>query len=136
RPPLPGQEHPGLGVSEQLQEVLVQAALRLRLYGVLNQPAYLHTALGTSEFRFVDPEDEGNMQALVQILKGPIDEISRAVDDGRARWGDGEAFLWRPGPRLLPVSEEAIACFSSADYTGAVDRAKSDAIVRGLEIVD
>ncbi|MEM7675504.1 MAG: histone deacetylase [Myxococcota bacterium] len=135
RPPLPGQEHPGLGVSKQLQEVLVQAALRLQLYGLLNQPAYLHTAMGTPEFRFVDPQDEGHFRALVQVLKGPVDEVSRAVDDGHVRWSDGEVFKWRPGPRLLPVREEAVAWFSGPDYTAAVDRAKSDAIIRGFETV-
>ena len=132
RPPLPGQTHPGLGVALELLEVLVQAGLRLGLEGLLNNPAYFHTALGLQEFVFIDPQEQGEFEALQKLLRGSIDDVSRAIDEGRVSWRDGEPVRWRSGRVLLPLSESQKAWFAGAEYRDAVAVARQRAEARGL----
>ncbi len=134
RMPLPGQAHPGLGVAFQMQEVLIQASRRLGLHGWVNQPAYFHTAAGIAEALFVNPKKEGVFRALKRDIAASPDDVSRAIDEGRVRWGDGETFEWKPGLRMLPVSEKMIAWFSGETYADEVQAAEDAARGRGLHL--
>lgn len=65
RPPLPGQNYPGSGLSQNVFELLRNVCRRLNLDALVTIPSYLHNALLYSNgFRFFDPEYQGKMLAL------------------------------------------------------------------------
>ncbi len=152
RPPLPGQAHPGLGVSAQLIELLVQAVRRLELHGIVHRPAYFHTSFGgQGAFRFLDPEDEGRFQALKMVLLSPpedvetgpvsselfrtlIDEATLAIDDGRVQWGDGTTVQWQVGWQVLAVRPSLIEWFDGKTYNQQVTRARTATLRRGIRV--
>ena len=134
RMPLPGQAHPGLGVSAEMRQMLVQVVLRLNLHGWVNRPAYYHTALGVTGARFLDPKEEGQFRALQIRLGLPFDDASWAIDEGRVRWGDGRPVEWRPGLRVLAVSEPLKEWFSGPEYLEAVEQAQDAAERRGVHV--
>ena len=44
RPKLPGQDHPGLGIAIEVQEILIRVCHRLSLEGIWHRPAHYHVA--------------------------------------------------------------------------------------------
>ncbi|MCA9521122.1 MAG: histone deacetylase, partial [Myxococcales bacterium] len=118
RPRLPGQTSPGLGMAEEVQELLVRASLRLAADGILSRPSYYHNAVVEAvSFHFLEPRKEGELTALRELLEHlSIADASWLVDRGGVRWVDGQRFQWEPGHHLLPVSSRAQAYFEGADY--------------------
>ena len=110
RRPLPGQEHPGLGMADDVVGLLLAACRRLHLDGLTWVPSHFHTA-GPWHDRFIviDPEAGDQLQALERLLRDvPLDVATRAVADGDIRWAEsGERFRWKPSPVLLPYSPAA-----------------------------
>lgn len=101
RPPLPGQEVPGLGISVEVVEMLSRAAVRTGAEGVGFRPSYLHTAWPMApNSGFVDPARQGRLEALVRDLGhlGPY-ELSVALQAGRVLM-DGEPYDWEPEPMV------------------------------------
>ncbi len=136
RPALPGQEHPGLGIGHQMQELLVQACRRLRLHGLFERPAHYHNLLGGSDdARFLDPEVEGRAQAILTVLAGvPPVEASVAVDGGQLKLADGTTVAWQPELHGIPVSRELRAYFSGEAYRKTVQATMSNYLERGLTL--
>jgi acetoin utilization deacetylase AcuC-like enzyme len=95
RPPLPGQEVPGLGLAREAGEMLALVALRLGLAGVAFRPAHYHNAFAARHhFAFVDPGRQGRFEALVRDLAGtPLVEATQVLDEGRALM-NGKAYAW------------------------------------------
>lgn len=136
RPPLPGQEHPGLGIAHQMQELLVQACVRLNLHGVFERPAHFHNLLaGSSDARFLDPEDEGRAQAMLTVLAGmPSAEASEAVAGGLLRLADGTPLVWEPDLHGIPVSRELTRHYESEAYRRQVQRTMAQYLEQGLHV--
>jgi acetoin utilization deacetylase AcuC-like enzyme len=123
RPRLPGQGHPGLGMSQDIVALLILACDRLQLDGLVFVPAYYHSASqGRKWLRFLDPVDEGVFRALQQALHGlPLSEAARAVAEKRVQdAGTGEPFVWRPMPMGLPVTDRFRALVEGEDYKRTV----------------
>jgi acetoin utilization deacetylase AcuC-like enzyme len=123
RPHLPGQTHPGLGISQDIVALLVLACDRLQLDGLLFVPSHYHTAsAGRKTLRFLDPADEGLFRALHRALRElPLAEATRAVDERRVvDAGTGEPFTWQPMPMVVPVSERLRALAEGEEYEGKV----------------
>lgn len=124
RPPLPGQNFPGLGLGKQVMELLRQASKRLQLDGLLTTPSYFHNALFYSEeFYFFDPEVQGLFLALCR------DILPQARNVGFASWalnwkmvaqmnpdGEPEPFAWFHESQVCPVSNELEKYFKSELY--------------------
>ncbi|HSF39356.1 MAG TPA: histone deacetylase [Thermoanaerobaculia bacterium] len=126
RPRLPGQAHPGLGVSQDVIALLVLACDRLQLDGLLFVPAHYHTASqGRKNLRFLDPEDEGVFRALAEPLHGlRLWEATRAIDEKRVvDAATGRPFAWRPMPMVLPVSGRLRARVEGEEYERKVAEA-------------
>lgn len=136
RPPLPGQEHPGLGIALEMRELLLQACRRVGLHGLLNRPAHYHNAFGAADrARFISPEAEGRFRAMTTLLAGrPIAEASAAVESGALHFPDGTSLTWEPAEQLLPVSEHLETYFGSEAYRGRVERAMRALFARGLAL--
>ncbi|HSN90427.1 MAG TPA: histone deacetylase [Anaeromyxobacteraceae bacterium] len=95
RPPLPGQDVPGLGLARETGTMLARMAVRLGLGGVVIRPSHYHVAYtARHHFSFVDPERQGRFEALVRDLAGvPLVEATDAVTEGRVLL-DGKPYVW------------------------------------------
>ena len=114
RPPLPGQEHPGLGLLHDAVAMYVLICERLGLDGLAFVPSHYHLAAQSNRYlRFADPGAQGRFEALRDLLRPlPLRDASRAVEDGRVRdRRTGETVEWEPAPMLLAVSDELQAHF-------------------------
>lgn len=115
RPPLPGQDAPGLGLASEAVHLLERVVDRLGLDGMVYRPAWYHTArMAIPPFQFEDPEQQGLFEALQRDLGHlPMGELSRAISDGRVLC-DGRPFPWPAAPMLhlkdpLPMDGDAVA---------------------------
>jgi acetoin utilization deacetylase AcuC-like enzyme len=123
RPPLPGQDVPGLGIARDVVELLALMARRLGLAGVAYRPAHFHTAYPARHtLAFVDPARQGRFQALVRDL-APLSlrDATAAVDEGRVRL-DGAPYAWEADEMVLWLSPR-----SERDRAEAVARERDRA---------
>lgn len=117
RSPLPGQEHPGLGLLHDAVALYVVVCERLELDGVAFVPSHYHLAAqGNRYLHFLEPEAQARFEALREILEPlGLGEASRVLDEGRVRdAATGESVAWVPAPMLLPVSERLGKRFGEA----------------------
>lgn len=124
RPRLPGQEHPGLGLSRALYTRLLLWAEDWGKDGLLNFPEYYHNALiYAPAFRFISPAREGRFQALRRDL-APLSlaEASWAVHEGRVlEEPAGVALRWEPAEMVAPVSHDVRRYLEATDFRRAVE---------------
>lgn len=107
RRPLPGQEHPGLGMLADAIAVLRVACERLRLDGLGFVPStYLIAAYrGRRPMSFLDAEDQARFEALKELFRHhTLAQATRAILRGEVRHADGTVFRWEPKTMVLPVS--------------------------------
>lgn len=108
RAPLPGQQHPGLGLLEEVVSILVLICDRLHLDGLHFVPSHYHLTAQSRRFlRFLHPEDEGRFRAVQHAVAGlSLGDATRAVDAGRlVDEATGQSFRLPPMPMVLPVSD-------------------------------
>jgi len=133
---LPGQDHPGLGLGMEVQEVFVQMCQRLGMDGLALHPSHYHIGLGASAlFHFLDPKVEGRFRAMREVLKKKeLSAASFCVDQQRLKLRSGEAIAWIPGDQVHPVSARLKEYFNSPDYEEAVLAEKYRLLKEGLHI--
>lgn len=95
RPPLPGQEVPGLGLMREVGELHRRVAARLGLAGVAMRPAWLHVAFAVrNEMRCVDPVEQGRFEALLRDAGSlALPALSQLAHDGALTLND-EPYTW------------------------------------------
>jgi len=123
RPPLPGQEHPGLGIGYEIYQMLVQMALRLGRQGLMNRPQHYHNAKFYHEmFKFLDPVREGRLIALIRDTEdGNLADVSWAVYHGcLLDAATGETVPWEGGILICPLSNPLRRYFASRAYHDVV----------------
>jgi hypothetical protein len=133
RPRLPGQSHPGLGLSRPLVERVLQWAAQWGKDGLLNLPEYYHNAVFYAKaFSFILPVRQGRFEALRRDLSLlHVAKASSAVEQGRVieePWG--APLHWEPGEMIVPVSDHVRAYLDSPEYRTAVARARDGARFR------
>lgn len=135
-PPLPGQEHPGLGIAHDIDELLVQACLRLGLDGIVSRPSHYHNAeVASRNSRFLDPGAEGRLLAIRKVLAGhALPEASALVERGGLCLRDGSAFEWTAADQVLAVRPQLQAYFLSPAYREARDAACRELLGAGLHL--
>lgn len=129
RPPLPGQQHPGLGMLEETVAVLILVCDRLGLDGLLFVPSHYHLAAQSRRFlHFLEPRHEALFRALRRAVGHlPLGEATRAVEDGRVvDAAGGETFQLPNMPMVLPTTDELEARLESEEYEAAVAAAEGD----------
>ncbi len=131
RPPLPGQQLPGLGLGRKVFELLRNMCLRLGLAGLVTVPSYFHNAVFYSDgFSFVDPRYQGSFRALRRALLADQDEDPErlCLATWGMRWGQvrdhDEAMAWFHEPMLAPVSAASARYLESRWYRDEVRRAR------------
>lgn len=126
RPQLPGQDYPGLGISNIIFEIFYWMAKRLKADGVVLVPNYLHTGIFYGRrFMFVNPTKQGTLFALdkMRAVKYSLNQLSWACTEGQLIDKNSDSvFLWKPAPMVLPVSRSAREYFGSNTY---INNAKS-----------
>ena len=126
--PLPGQEHPGLGMLGEVAAWLLVVCETLGLDGVAFQPAHYYTAaLGQHRLRFLEPEDQARFEALREAAAGKsLAEADRAIAEGRVVDAEtGEPVRWRPALMVVPVSGRLKALVGGPSYERALEAARN-----------
>lgn len=120
RPPLPLQEHPGLGVLRLAFRVIARIAGDLGKDGVASVPKFFHDAaifLHSRLFLFLDGEEQGRFEALARDLRHlRLGDASLAAIAGAVRDMHGGVVQWVPGYQIFPLSPILTAYFHSPQY--------------------
>ncbi len=135
QPKWPGQDHPGLGVGEQLMHMLFQGAKRLELDGVVNHPSRYHIAfIGGGQFFFLDPEVQGRFEALREALSSlDLAEAAWMMERGEVRWADDRTpVVWKAEDCVVPTSDRLFAYLGSRNYQEPRAQARTAAEARGI----
>ncbi len=120
RPPLPGQKHPGLGVGDQMMQLMIIMTRRLHLEGIINKPRYFHTAfMFTKEFIFTNPRNQAILMAINRDLlsKYNVHTVAWAAHfDCIINQVSGSELIWDPDFLILPLKKYLIKYFRSKDF--------------------
>jgi hypothetical protein len=119
RPRLPGQKHPGLGMSIIAVELLMIICWRLKLAGLVNFPGHYHNAFLYSKiFYYMDPTAQAKYLALKRSFKSlPLDKLSWGIDWGCVKdLNTNDTFTWMVSDQLVPVDERLKKLFTGKKY--------------------
>ena len=133
----PGQEHPGLGINEEVMLLHILSARRLGLDGVVNHPSRYHIAyLGRDRIWFLDPVVQGRFDALREALSGfELSDATWKMERGEVRWADdGSPFEWIPRDYVVPTSSRLADYFRSRSYQEPRAKSLDGARRRGIEV--
>jgi hypothetical protein len=121
RPPLPGQEHPGLGMGKKVVDVFSYLARLSRRDGLLAFPAYFHNALLFSRyFAFLNPEKAAEIQAIKNAFpRISFKHMAWMVYLNCLRHADGKTYEWRAEEQVHPLDKTLKAYFDSKAYKDA-----------------
>ncbi len=123
RPPLPGQEYPGLGIGYEIYQMLVQIGMRVNKDGLMNRPQHYHNAkLYHETFKFLDPVREGRLIALIRDSEDHnLADVSWAVYHGCLQEdATGETVPWEGGILIYPLAKKLRRYFASRAYHDVV----------------
>jgi hypothetical protein len=128
RPPLPLQQHPGLGILRQGFKVIVRMARDLDKDGVASVPKLFHDAAifyRSRLFLFLDPREQGRLEALVRDLRPlSLGDASLALIGGCVRDADGTPAVWTPSFQVFPLTSILTDYFHAPAYAAEVARAR------------
>ncbi|HPC35481.1 MAG TPA: hypothetical protein P5268_04180 [Candidatus Marinimicrobia bacterium] len=126
KPPLPGQNYPGLGIGDRMMEILIIMTRRLNLEGIVNKPHYFHTAfMFSKEFVFINPYNQALMYAISKEL---LSKYSFWMVAWAAHFNcivnkqDGKPLDWKAGDLILPFAKDLIKYFRGREYQQEVNR--------------
>lgn len=123
RPQLPGQKYPGLGLASKAVELLMIAAWRLNLAGLINNPEHFHNAyLYSRIFYYLSPEAQARIRAIERDLKKyPLNVISWAFEWGAIKdFNEDKILEWPVSRQIIPLNKELKQLFDSYSYKRAV----------------
>jgi acetoin utilization deacetylase AcuC-like enzyme len=132
-PPLPGQQHPGLGLLGVVVGLLMLICEKVGLEAVVDVPSqYFVAAVGHKHMRFLDPTAQARFEALAETLSGmPLAEAERALAEGRVvDAATGASVAWEPTPMVIPVSERLRETLRGPAYLAAVREARERLALR------
>ena len=119
RPRLPGQKHPGLGMSIIAVELLMIICWRLKLAGLINFPGHFHNAFLYSKiFYYVDPAAQAKYLAVKKAFNSfALDKLSWGIDWGCVKdLNTNETFTWMVSEQIVPVDERLKKLFTGKKY--------------------
>lgn len=127
RPPLPGQEHPGLGVFREITQLLDRYVSQTPAEAIVAIPEYFHNAwLYSRSFQFLEAPVEGTFRALIRdLMPAGLSRASHAVDQGEVLDQDGQIFRWQPHQQVCPLNEITGSYFTKPDYLESVKESES-----------
>jgi hypothetical protein len=125
RPPLPGQQFPGLSLSGEVIQLLLLMARRVGAEGMALRPSSFHAAWAYARhFAFVDGKAQGRFDALRgEPRLRPLWLLSWALDLGCVRSGV-ERVTWTPDLMIAPLDARVARAMSSARREAVVRRGR------------
>lgn len=116
RPPLPGQQHPGLNIAGQVLDLLLLMARRIGAEGMALVPATFAAAcVYERRFLFVDGDAQARFLSLREAGRQyPRWLLAWAVELGCFRDTEGQPALYLPTPMLSPLSRRLAQHLDSA----------------------
>jgi hypothetical protein len=128
RPPLPGQQHPGLGLRKKVVDVFVYLARLLRKDGLLAFPAYFHNAVLFSRFfYFLNPEKMAEVLAIEKAFpKIPFKHMAWIVYLNCLRQEDGRVYEWKAEEQAYPIRKELKDYLESRTYKRLVKKGEKE----------
>jgi len=127
RPPLPGQEYPGLKLGRKVLDMFTYLARLNHDDGIMAFPCYFHNALLFSRFlRFVRPEKRGEVLAIRRSFRDvPFVQLAWIIHLNCLRTKEGNVFEWKAEEQLYPMNHVLKKYFESKDYKERVKAAAS-----------
>jgi len=118
RPPLPGQQHPGLGLGKKVVDLFIYLARITRKDGLLAFPAFFHNALLFSRyFRFLNPEKYAEVLAVEKSFpKIPFKHLAWIVYLNCLKRDSDKTYEWKAEEMAYPLSKDLKDYFDSKDY--------------------
>ena len=128
RPPLPGQQFPGLSLSGEVIQLLLLMARRVGAEGMALRPSSFHAAWAYARhFVFVDGEAQTRFEALRREPRlRPLWLLSWALDLGCVRSGV-ERVTWTPDLMIAPLDGRVARAVSSVARRAALRRGRGRA---------
>lgn len=125
RPPLPGQQFPGLSLSGEVIQLLLLMARRVGAEGMALRPSSFHAAWAYARhFVFVDGTAQARFEALRREPRlRPLWLLSWALDLGCVRSG-AERVTWTPDLMIAPLDGRVARAVSSVARRAAVRRGR------------
>jgi len=122
RPPLPGQQHPGLALSAEFLEVLLLMARRVGAEGMALTPATFGAAwVYSRHFHFVDGAAQGRFMALRRAgRQWPRWLLTWAVELGCLRAPGGAPVGFTPSPMVASLTRRIQRVFDGKAWQGAM----------------
>jgi len=119
---LPGQQHPGLGMSRKVMDIFIYLGKVTRKDAILAFPAFYHNAVLFSRyFRFFDPRKEGEVLSIRRTFSHmPIKQLAWAVHLNCLRSADGSPYEWSASEQVFPFAKDLKDYFDSRAYKAAV----------------
>jgi hypothetical protein len=126
RPPLPGQEYPGLALGKKVVDLFVYLARLTRKDGLLAFPAYFHNALLFSRyFRFLNPEKFGEVLAVEKAFpRVPFKQLAWIVYLNCLRYNGDKVYEWKAEEQVYPINKTLKAYFDSRNYKNRVKQSQ------------
>jgi hypothetical protein len=114
---LPGQQHPGLSMGKKVMDVFIFLGKLTHKDALLAFPAYYHNAvLFSRRFRFLNPEKEGEVQAIRRTFSHvPIKLLAWIVHLNCLRTERG-VYEWKAEEQVFPLAKELKGYFDSKRY--------------------
>jgi hypothetical protein len=119
---LPGQHHPGLGMSRRIVDIFLYLVKVTRKEALMAFPAYFHNAVLFSRyFRFLNPAKEAEVLAIHRTFHSlPIKTLAWAVYLNCIRTGEGKVYEWEAEEQVATVARDLRNHFESKGYREAV----------------
>jgi hypothetical protein len=107
RTPLPGQEHPGLGLSRKVIDIFTYLARVMGMDGMVAFPAYFHNAVLFSKFFcFVNPDKAGEVESIRRDFRAvSLKKLAWVVHWGCLRDKAGRPYEWAAEEQVFPLSK-------------------------------
>jgi hypothetical protein len=119
---LPGQHHPGLGMSRRIVDIFLYLVKVTRKEALLAFPAYYHNAVLFSRFfRFLNPAKEAEVLSIRRTFSHmPIKTLAWAVHLNCLRTAEGEVYEWQAEEQVAALARDLRDHFESKSYRETV----------------
>jgi len=119
---LPGQLHPGLGMSKRIMDIFIYLGRTVGKDGLLAFPAYYHNAVLFSRyFKFANPAKEAEVQTIRRTFSHvPIKQMAWVVHRNCLKRADGSPYEWTAEEQVLPLVRDIREHFESRAYRDRV----------------
>ena len=122
KPPLPGQNHPGLNLGKKVLDIFAYLARLTKKDGLLAWPAYFHNALLFSrQFSFINPAKEAEVHAIRKSFpQVSFKDLAWIVHLNCLTRKKGETYEWKAEQQIYPINKAIKKYFDSKAYKDKV----------------